>query len=748
MISYLLWVNMAFYGRLLMFRPADADDLDDLEDMKSQMDVDDNAQTCCSLPFFLQDLCLLVVISELDSYPTELLAALPNWLRYRILSCAPALDLARLECTPVANGVDTDGIWKSRLKASERDSRGRLTSNYFFNDDEESLIKGNPFHFDVSGNHRLRSISQVLRLGYIPDISSSDLTNHIVKDLEVRDSKLSVGNQFMFEIASDLLTASGLEDLVRQLVSIQGNLVLSNLAGSSHQDCRNPVACNQEVWKRQVTALAVKEIDAFSYPYYGFGGHNVIWLTPHHLMHFYDKSSPVELLSIIFNSCELRPRGVNFCIDAVSQSILPSLCTEMLALDSNLTLPSEDAKYTSIIHCFLENVISLRLQCDEYSHIGVMVNMVKIAIAKGQDSNLKHLICTMSDLYMDITGPLCSLFSLKNFQLLLLDVNKAYPLALNHLLQAFITAPCPHVQKLIIRVRDSQFQLILKENQLASLDMKDITIPSCSLKHKILTFSSRDGLNNGLYLLLQFPVIRLKKLSLLTSSKNFHLCAIHPDLQMTKLEINVDVMSFTSHSRQTPQQKNTLQEDIVSLFQIDSLQKIHISGIIGGIGRESSEVKHGLVQGLQRRSHLTPLKKLSLELEIHHSYEGQDFETLCNAIFSLPQLQDLKLVLGRGFGNMISQNSYEEVLYKSWSHKAARVKLKSILLQTHETDLKQVSLVTQNLSFSLPRRPDRVSPDYMYSSFYDYEDNFYGGSDDDSYGYDPWAEYYDSDDLY
>ena len=738
---------MAFYSRVpIPFRPADADDLDDLddlEDIKSQMDVDESAQTCCSLPFFLQDLCLLVVINELDSYPTELLAALPNWLRYRILSSAPALDLAHLECTPVANGVDTDGIWKSRLKANERNGRGRLTSSHFFSDDEESPIKGNPFHFDVSGNHHLRSLTQVLRLGYIHGIGGSDLTNHIVKDLEVRDSKLSVGDQFMFEIASDLLTASNLEDLIRRLVSIQGNLVLSNLTGSSHQDCRNPIECNQEVWKRQVTALVIKEINAFSYPYYGWGGHIDIQLTPRRLMHFYDKSSPVELLLVIFNSGELRPHGVNFCIDAVSRSILPSLFTEMLALDGNLTLPSEDTKYTSIIHCFLENVVSLRLQCDEYSHIGIMVNMVKIAIAKGQASNLKHLICTMSDLYMDITRPLCSLFSLKNFQLLLLDVNKAYPLALNHLLQAFIIAPCPHVQKLIVRVRDSQFQLILKENQLASLDMKDMTIPSCSLKHKVLTFSSRDDLTNGLYILLQFPVIRLKKLTLLTSSKNFHLCAIHPDLQTTKLEINIDIMSFTSHSGQTPQQKTTLKEDIVSLLQIDSLEKIRISGIVW----ESSEVKLGLVQGLQRRSHLTPLKKLSLELETHYSNEGQDLETLCDAIFSLPQLQNLKLVLGRGFGNMISQNRNEEVLYKSWNHKAAGVKLKSIFLQTHETDLKQVSLVTHNLSFSLPRRSDRVSPEYMYSSFYDYEDNFYGGSDDDSYGYDPWELYYDSDDY-
>ena len=743
-------LNMAVYRLLGLGAFNRYGDLDEFEE-KSQMDVEENAQSCCSLPFFLQDLCLLVVINELDSYPTELLAALPSWLRYRVLSSAPALDLARLECTPVAIGVDTDGIWKSRLNAGHSEHVGRRTRltalSPFFDDDNhgESPSKGNPFHFDVSSSHRSSSLREVLRSSYY-DIHDSDFTRHIVKYLEIADTKLSVGNQFMFEIASDLFTASNVEGLIHQLVSIQGNLILSNLTGASHHDCRNPVRCNQ-VWKRQVTALVVKDLDAFSEAYqshFGFGGRHVIRLTPRRLMHFYDQSSPTELLFLIFKSCQLRPFGVNFCIDAISRSIFPSLCKEMLALDSNLTLPSEDTKYIPIIHHFLENVTSLRLQCDEYGQISVIVNMVKMAIANGQASNLKNLICSMKDLYMDIIGPLCSLFSLKNFQFLMLDINKTYPLALNHLLQAFITAPCPHVQKLILRVRDSQLQLTLKENQLASLDMKGMTIPSCSLTHKVLTFSSRDGLTNGLYLLLQFPVIRLKKLVLFTKSENFHLCAAHPDLQVVKLDITVDSLSYVPHSRQNPPQKMTLQKDVVLLFQIDSLQKIRIGGI-----DISNEMKLGIVQGLQERSHLTPLRKLSLELETHHSYETQDLEALYDAIFSLPELQNLKLVLGRGLSDMISDksNRYEEVLYKSWNHRAAGIKLKLLHLLTHETDLKQVSLVTQHLSFSLPKLPDRVSPQHIFYSGYDFDDFYaYGGSDDSySYEYDPWT--YDSDDY-
>ena len=62
---------------LFVFHQEVDPDLVDYE-AKYQMNVDDSEKICCSLPSLLQDLCLLVVINELDSYTTELPAALPN----------------------------------------------------------------------------------------------------------------------------------------------------------------------------------------------------------------------------------------------------------------------------------------------------------------------------------------------------------------------------------------------------------------------------------------------------------------------------------------------------------------------------------------------------------------------------------------------------------------------------------------------------------------------------------------------
>jgi len=75
---------------------------------------EDLSDVCCPLPFSLQDLCLLVVLNDLDWYQVKLLASLPQWLRHRLLSILPALDLCRLEHTPLATGVDVDIIWNSR----------------------------------------------------------------------------------------------------------------------------------------------------------------------------------------------------------------------------------------------------------------------------------------------------------------------------------------------------------------------------------------------------------------------------------------------------------------------------------------------------------------------------------------------------------------------------------------------------------------------------------------------------------
>ena len=171
-------------------------------DAETKKNDSESFETCCPLPFHLQDLCLLVVINELDCYPTELLASLPYWLRYRVLSNVPALDLARLEHTPVASGVDTDEIWKSRVKANNNQAqyKSSLAVSRGSSDAGKtgSPNKNSPFQLNISRDHNLYS-SSLLYYG------RNSLITDVIKDLsDTKDLELSTGNRRLLEIASDL----------------------------------------------------------------------------------------------------------------------------------------------------------------------------------------------------------------------------------------------------------------------------------------------------------------------------------------------------------------------------------------------------------------------------------------------------------------------------------------------------------------------------------------------------------------
>ena len=56
--------------------------------------------------------CLACIIHYLHECPIELLSLLPTRQRKEILTCLPALDIFRLESTPVVNGVDMNEVWR------------------------------------------------------------------------------------------------------------------------------------------------------------------------------------------------------------------------------------------------------------------------------------------------------------------------------------------------------------------------------------------------------------------------------------------------------------------------------------------------------------------------------------------------------------------------------------------------------------------------------------------------------------
>ncbi len=100
---------------------------------------------------------------------------------------------------------------------------------------------------------------------------------------------------------------------------------------------------------------------------------------------------------------------------------------------------------------------------------------------------------------------------------------------------------------------------------------------STSARHPLL------GFNHSLYIVTSY---------ISPSTACLYLCTLHPDLQTTKLVIDMPSVANLKSST------INFGRDLISLFGMTSLQKISISGCWGHL----DEVKHAIVQGLRSGS--------------------------------------------------------------------------------------------------------------------------------------------------
>lgn len=93
------------------------------------------------------------------------------------------------------------------------------------------------------------------------------ISSQVLKDIEsacegagLEECKLPHGKKCLLKVVSDVLTTSSTVDpdmAVNKLISVPGDMVFSNLpTGSVHQPS-HACQCSQNVWRKQVTGLAV-----------------------------------------------------------------------------------------------------------------------------------------------------------------------------------------------------------------------------------------------------------------------------------------------------------------------------------------------------------------------------------------------------------------------------------------------------------------------------------------------------------
>ena len=637
---------------------------------------------------------------------------MPLWLRNRLLNNLPVLDLCQLEKSPVSRNVDVNAIWDMRVKT-------------------EKVKSWKPNWYPRCGNeaYTWHMMYKMIESDFQVDVGllKSRPYGHYDPGEDIKSAIQGINESsqpkqlYLFEIMSEILSTSSLVDhkrVIHKMISIQGDLILSNLLSDKSGSITE---YNQSVWTQQAIPLAVQKCAAL--PHYkirsGFSFEEyseypgIIHLTPQRLLSMADGQDRLQLLSFLARDPNLQPSSVSVPISLISESILPKLNVEKFA---SVPFPTDKAPYSSFLSHLLRKVVILRLQCDKYADVGILVRMIKAATADGDGSLLKHLFCVIPDVYIDVVQPFLSLYSLKNFCQLTIMIepdHEVNTVNVDELLQGFMTIPCLSTQKLIICSRqgicplDTQFEYFrnLKCPTCEGSKLgKSVLVPSCATEHKLLRFipAMKSASTSALSLLLRAPVIRLKEIALVLFPQcyeHLHSLSTHPDIQVQKLIIDIDLASSVDAV--------IIQADIVSLLTMHSLRKI----CIYGTSSNTTKLNDGLVQGLRQRtqSGLPPLTKI--ELRSAEKYKKQNFKILCDTIFSLPQLENLKVVLG---GKLAKMQQFAEVLYRSWVSNSSKVQLKSLSLQTHETKHVPLSLVTQNLSFT---SDEMDSEKYVYTIY-------------------------------
>ena len=577
------------------------------------------------LPLSLQDLCLLKVVNDLDGYPVDLLASLPRWLRYRLLNNLPALDLCRLDHTPVAKDINVEELWKTRNTQLQTGLNEFAYASYRSVRDNFDLSIGfNSLQYALSPSESNLANSYFFTLKTEVDSAIRSST---------KKESISARDRFFIWFISDVLSRAHYANTFNSRVtSIDGLKLLKNLTS----DHSIPITeeFSSTLWWKQYTSLKVEGTE----------------LVPHRLQSDYSGDNPQHLLTILASSHCPRLPSVCIHVNSLSQYIRDALYIGKFAKDNGSTILRQSETYRSVMKSILSRVEVLLLKCDKYSNIGVMNDMIQAATSERSECKLQFLFCVMPDLYVDIVQPLSNVFTLQNFEELFLELDDTYLLSLSELLRSFMTTSCTTKQRLTIQTNTKlRFSEGVRLADLASLELGGVDVPQCAIEHKELRFSWM----GVLHLLLQLPTIHLNEVHI-NDSEYLHLCALHPDFSVEKLTI------ATSKREPVPL---TYQEDFATLLQMPALREITIDGYW------CHEAKVGVILGLQRRAHSAPaLRRIYLDSRLG-GLNAKEYRPLYDAIFSLPELDQLTLDLGDKFTDV-------DLIYERWTKIQPKSRLK------------------------------------------------------------------------
>ena len=358
----------------------------------------------CPLPLPLQSLSLLMVISDLDSYPVEILASLPLWLRYRLLNSLPVFDLCRLDHTPVAKGVDMDEIWGSRrissvfrYNALENNCAPFCVPSWAGNTENSIMWPAEIPDLDPELEAALNKIPNVLK----ETVTCDDVNAHQLDEIQLANDARGA---YLLKVAYGILNILDPKVVSPKiigdwLISIKGDLLMKNLTTATHKhgtpsqtDSSQPEEDHYQLWNTQGNALVTYQ-DASS----------EIRLAPHRLLPIRNIADPLEMFSILIHDCGLQPSALTF---------------NYKMFDCYMEMSSQNKeRFVPLFLNFLHNVSVLGLVNNTGTELRECKTIIEGVVGDGKNCQLKVLCCSLpkdcdGEHFMKCLSP--SLFSLSN----------------------------------------------------------------------------------------------------------------------------------------------------------------------------------------------------------------------------------------------------------------------------------------------------------------------------------------------
>ena len=640
--------------------------------MDTSTPLDPNLQVESCLPLSLQHLSFVALLNDINSYPVELLASLPRWLRRSLLDNLPALDACLLDGTAVAEGIDMDKIWKSR---------------YTYIESSYCCIPG----------RRRRPLAS---------ISYNNMSLFVTHEPQLAaaiDNPGTWRERFLLTITQYVLRYGTISHAALLLLVINGQHLLQSLA----------ILDEESVDETNVQKVLMKQANALR----NFRGDTIL-LIPQRYATMLSDITLSQLLSLLAESCGLQPtylhldrmlRGARSttCIPLYADNGLKHLMRRLVMLKLSkihrsylrqvfeavvgdggecqllgLSL-SDYCVHKEEFECLSPYLLTLPSDFSPPRYQGLTVLQLCHAL---HPSSLPYLtallqqqlslkVVTIQGFFpwpvesqtINILSVLSSLFSRSIFQSLSLGWPNISTAQTMQIVRGFMSSHCWGTQELLIAQQNHPSAL--DPAIVASLDASkaEQAVSDCGVEHKVV--QSTDSL---LYAILPLPTIRLRELELNCGKNHQHLAAIHSDLRISNLTLKFTI----------PQPGlSTLSEDIKTLLAMPTLKELTLDGP----WTEIEEVKRGLVLGLKKQSQIGSIRKLSLLTNGETAYTKPEFKDLWDGIFSLTPLNQLEVVIGEGLASQVKHSI--DSIYVSWCQLALGKKLKSVNFCAYEGEL-------------------------------------------------------------